>query len=233
MVGADNVLIVSAEHGLNTIKSKVKPEMVVAVSSIADMRVAWREAKVFAGPDKWVCIDGMTRVMDWIANIQLSGADRYYEATQSHQQPAADDMQFGKYMQKGEINSMAIYNRVGRDSEGLLGSWIGLPVNLYCSYLEDMTGRDKFEATIPWGPDVPGKVGLKAVMSTFDFVGRLDYDRERRLIAGFDPASNFYMGRTREEKDAKIDVPKSIMDFRLDEFVRLVSGEVKEEAVNA
>lgn len=225
LVGPDNVLIVSAERGLGTIKSKVREDMVVVVNNIGDLRGAWAKAKAFAGPGKWVCMDGMTNVMDWIANIQLAGADRYYEALQQHKDPQTEDLVYGKYISKGEINSMAIYNRVGRDSEGLLSSWISLPVNIYASYLEDMTGRAGFEASIPWGPDVPGRVGLKKVMGSFDYVGRLYYDAQNRLIGGFDPTSKVYMARTREDQAAKIVVPPTIENFNLAEFVKLVSGQ--------
>lgn len=223
LVGRDNVMVVSAEHGLNTIRSKVNPDLVVPVSSLDDLREKWQVIKAFARPDRWLCGDGMSQITEWIANTQLSMADRYYEAKTLGREPKTDDLPAGKYMQRGEINSMAIYGRVGRDSENLISSWIGLPVNLYCNYLEDMTGSSGFEKGPPWGPDVPGKVGLKAVMSSFDYVGRLFYDEQGRLCAGFNPASNYYMARTREDQ-AVVEIPKEIAPFRLDEFVKMVSG---------
>lgn len=223
LAGQDNVLLVSAEHGLNTIRSKVDAKNVVVAASIPDMRKAWAAAKEFAGPDKWVCIDGMSQVTEWISNSQLAMADRYYEAMQLSKTPDPADLPAGKYIQKGEINTMAIYGKVGRDSEGLLSSWIGLPVNLYCNYLEDMTGSSKFEKTIPWGPDVPGRVGLKAVMSSFDYVGRIVAQDNDTVTVGFDSASNFYMARTREDRTV-VRIPKDIPDFNLADFVKLVQG---------
>lgn len=223
LVGQDNVLVVSAEHGLNTIRSKVKADNIIVAASIPDMRKAWGAAQKFAGPNKWVCIDGMSQVTEWIANQQLSMADRYYEAVQLNKTPDSDDLPAGKYMNRGEINTMAIYGKVGRDSENLLSSWIGLPVNLYCNYLEDMTGSNKFEKTIPWGPDVPGRVGLKAVMSSFDYVGHIKVEDNDTVTVGFDSASNFYMARTREDRTV-VQIPKTVPNFNLAEFVKLVQG---------
>jgi hypothetical protein len=226
LVGAENVLVVSAERGLNTVRSKLTIDAnVIPVSSLADVRTAWGKAKEFARLDRWVCIDGMSEITTWIANEQLSGADRYYEAKLQNREPAQSDLQFGRFLQRGEINTMAIYGRVGRDSENLIGAWINLPVNLYANYLSDKTGSSGFEKTLPHGPDVPGRVGLKAVMSSFDFVGRLFYNERGELCAGFDAAqANYYMARTREDRSV-VEVPKLITNFSLADFVQLVKGE--------
>jgi hypothetical protein len=232
LYGAENVMVVSAERGLNTIKSKLTvPANVIAVTGLPDVRQAWGKAKEFARPDRFVCIDGMSEITTWIANEQLSGADRYYEAKLQNREPAQTDLQFGRYIQRGEINTMAVYGRVGRDSENLIGAWINLPVNLYANYLEDKTGSSGFEKTLPWGPDVPGRVGLKAVMSSFDFVGRLFYNERGELCAGLDAAqANYYMARTREDR-SMVEIPKMITNFSLAEFVKLVRGEKAAEAV--
>lgn len=232
LVGAENVLIINAEHGLNTIRSKVVDKQVITVASIPQVREAFVKAKQWAVPGKWVAIDGMSQVTEWIANDQLSMADRYYEAKQLGREPADADMPAGKYFQRGEINTMAVYGKVGRDSEGLLSAWIGLPCNLYCNYLEDMTGRSGFEASLPWGPDVPGKVGLKAVMSSFDYVGRLYYNDKGELCAGFNPKSNYYMARTRDDRDV-MEAPLEVTNFVLADFVKLVQGETAGKAVSA
>lgn len=234
--GAENVLIVSAEHGLNTIRSVVKRDMVISVANLPELRKAYsgpcREFAAEPDPRKWVTVDGMSQVTEWLANEQLSGADRYYEAMKLNRDPANSDLQFGRFLQRGEINTMAIYGKVGRESENLLAAWIGLPVNLYVNYLEDMTGSSGFERTLPWGPDVPGKVGLKAVMSSFDYVGRLYYDETGKLCAGFDPTSRLYMARTRDDWNA-VKVPTEIVGFSLGRFVARVMGEeVAEESTS-
>lgn len=229
LVGQENVLVVSAESGLNTVRSRLIDSQVVVVRNLPDMRAAWQRADAFArqpsdGTKRWVVVDGMSEVTEWIANEQLSMADRYYEATKLGRDPATADLAAGKYMQRGEINSMAIYGRVGRDSSNLIAAWIKLPCNLYANYLEDMTGSSGFEKTIPWGPDVPGRVGLKAVMSSFDFVGRLTYNERNELVAGFDATSRVYMARTREDRTL-VQLPSEITSFELGKFVQLLKGE--------
>lgn len=232
-------MVVNAERGLNTIKSKLTvPENVLTVPSLADVRKNFPKVQAFAtGPDKYICLDGGSRVVSWMANEQLNGADRFYEAMKKNLPQHTDDLQYGRFIQKGEINSMAVYNRVGRDSETLWNAWVGLNANVYVNFLEELTGSTGFEKTYPYGPDVPGKVGLTVAMSTFDFVGRLTYDNGR-LVAGFDPtAKNIYLAKVRDERDTGIIIPPEIPDFNLAEFFKLVRGEQsvyrKEEVAHA
>src|SRR5262245_64227607 len=78
--GADNVLIASAEHGLGTISTAVKnKDNVIVLASMKDVRANWKNITSFARHDRWICLDGGSQVMEWIANEQFSGADRYYE----------------------------------------------------------------------------------------------------------------------------------------------------------
>lgn len=231
--GAENVLIASAEGGLGTIESKLTvPDNIIRVTNIVELRAAFPKVQAFAtGPDKFVCLDGGSRVVSWLANEQLAGADRFYEATKTGRPVPPTDLPYGRFMQKGEINSMAVYNKVGRDSETLWNAWIGLNANLYVNFLEELTGSSGFEKTYPYGPDVPGKVGLTAVMSSFDFVGRLFFEevqengqRTTKLIAGFDPTEYTYMARTRDDHNL-VKVPAKIPDFSLAKFVKLLRGE--------
>lgn len=228
LVGANNVLIVSAEHGLNTIRSKVKEAQVIVISSMDELRKNFQKLNEFAakvGREGWLAVDGMSQVTEWLANDQLAGADRYYIASKLGQTIDQNDQQYGRFLQRGEINSMAIYGKVGRDSENLLSALIGLPCNLYVNYLEDKTGSSGFEKTLPWGPDVPGRVGLRAIMSSFDFVGRLTYNAEKKLVAGFDSSRpEFYLARTRDDH-AVVEVPREIVDFDLGQFAAMVQGE--------
>lgn len=225
--GAENVLVVNAERGLNTIKSKLTvPDNVLTVPTLAELRSEFPRVKAFAtGPDKYICLDGGSRVVSLMANEQLNGADRFYEAMKKNLPQRTEDLQYGRFIQKGEINSMAIYNRVGRDSETLWNAWVGLNANVYVSFLEELTGSNGFEKTFPYGPDVPGKVGLTVAMSTFDFVGRLTYD-QGKLVAGFDPTEkHLYLAKVRDDRDAGVVIPPTIPDFNLAEFFKLVRGE--------
>lgn len=224
--GAENVMVVNAERGLRTISSKltIKDNIIVA-PDLATLRASFPRVQAFAtGPDKFVCLDGGSRVVQWMANEQLNGADRYYEAMKKGQTISPADVQYGRFMQKGEINTMAVYNKVGRDSETLWNAWVGLNANVYANFWEEMVGSSGFEKTYPFGPDVPGKVGLAAVMSTFDFIGRLYTNDQGVLIGGFDPASYMYMSKKRDDR-AQVTLPDEIPDFNLAKFVRMVRGE--------
>lgn len=225
--GAENVMVVNAERGLNTIGSKLTvPDNVLTVPNLTELRANFGKVQAFAdGPHKYVCLDGASRVVSWMANEQLNGADRFYEAMKKNLPQRPDDIQYGRFIQKGEINSMAIYNRVGRDSETLWNAWVGLNANVYVNFLEELTGTTGFEKTFPYGPDVPGKVGLTVVMSTFDYVGRLTFD-QGRLVAGFDPTEkHIYLAKVRNDRDGGIIIPPTIPDFNLAEFFKLVRGE--------
>lgn len=231
LVGASNVLIVSAEHGLGTIRSKVDPANVIVAANYADIRSNWKRVVEFAKPDRWICMDGGSQVMEWLANEQFAGADRYFEAKARGLEIKDADKPFGRFMSdKGSIDAMRIYGRIGRDSELFLASWIGLPCNLYFNYLEDKTESSGYEKILPYGPDVPGKVGLRSVMSSFDFVFRLTFDANGCLVAGFNPASNVYLARTREDRTL-VTIPTEIVDFNLADFVRLVTGAPVEQTV--
>lgn len=224
--GADSVMVISAERGLNTIRSKVTvPEMILPVTNLTELRAAWGRAKDFATPDRWVCVDGMSQVMEWLANEQLSGAEKYYDAKARNQYIGDDLAPYGRYMSdKGNLDTMKVYGRIGRDSENLLSSFIGLNANIYCNYLEEKIGGTGYEKMPPYAVDVPGKVGLRAVYSSFDFIGRLYYGAEGELIGGFDPASRLYTARTREDRTL-VQMPKEIQNFELAKFVQLVKGE--------
>ena len=191
---------------------------------MAEVRSAYAEClKRFNRPDAWVCLDGMSQVMKWIANEQFKGADDYYEQMKSGLPIDKDLLEFGRFITgKDEIDAQKIYGRIGRDSEVLLSAWIRLKSNIYATYLEDMTGTANREKCIPWGPDVPGKVGLNAVMSSFDCVFRLSYDKDGKIVAGFNPTGNLYLSRTRDDRMAPgaQKIPNEISDFDLGAFVK-------------
>lgn len=232
MVGAANVLVVNAEHGLGTIRTRLtQPGNVLTVTNLAEYRTAWKAVAAFAAahagdPSAWVCIDGASSIHEWIANDQISSAERYFDLTAQGLPVDTPLKPFGRFIANGAINMMHIYGRIGRDSQNLLNALIGLPVNVYANYLEDLTGSDGFKSLPPYGPDVPGKVGLKAVMSSFDCVMRLSYAADGKLVAGCDPAqARTYMSRTRDDWSV-LRLPTTIPDFRLDQFIRMVRGEV-------
>jgi hypothetical protein len=118
---------------------------------------------------------------------------------------------------------MKIYGQIGTLSKLQLNAWLKLDANLYATYLEDQTSNGR-EKGPPYTVDVPGNVGLKAVMSSFDFVIRLTI-KGSKCVAQMDPASQLYLSRTREDQSRCGPLPKEIEDFRLDEFVQRLRGE--------
>ena len=225
LVGVENVLIVSAEGGLGVIESKLTvPENVVKISTLDDYRANWTKVKGFCHPDRWVAIDGGTQIADWIGNEQLSGADSYYDAKARGQSILPTLLPFGKYT-KGDsnnlvMNTMQVYGRIGRDIENAMAALKSLPVNLYMNFWEDMTESDGFKAMLPWGPDVPGKVGLKAVIGAFDFVLRFTVNGD--ILTAQTRTDGTALAKTREDRFAGIRVPSSIKNFELGKFIKLV-----------
>lgn len=220
--GSENVVIVNCEGGLGTIESSVNPANVIRVPDLSELRSAYgRCVKEFNRPDAWVCLDGMSQVMKWIANEQWKGADAYYDQMVSGLPIDPALKEFGRFITgKDEIDPQKIYGRIGRDSEVLLSAWIRLKSNIYATYLEDLTGSANREKCIPWGPDVPGKMGLNAVMSSFDCVFRMSYDKESRIVAGLNPTGNLYLSRTRDDRNATgLAIPNEIQDFDLGRFI--------------
>jgi hypothetical protein len=226
--GADKVAIVSAESGLNTIKSVVLEKNVIRCASLGDLRDAWaRCSKEFNTPDHWICMDGWSQIAEWIENEQFIGADRYYEelckGTPHEQMPIALRV-FGKFItNKDEIDNQKIYGKIGLEIQNVISAWIRLRSNLYANFLEKMTGSNGREATIPWGPDVPGRVGVKKVCSSFDYLFRMYYS-DGKLVAGMDPGSNLYLAKTREDRSIGGAVPKEVIDFDLAQFVKKYIG---------
>lgn len=225
LVGAENVLVISAEEGLNTVASKLTvPANVIAVTSLSEFRAAFPAIRKFSEENSagWVAIDGATQIADWVGNEQLANADRFYE-NYARGLPAPAGLEaYKRYVGRdGELNTMQIYGRIGRDMENMLGAWKTLPCNLYANFWEDMTVSNGFKAEPPYGPDVPGKVGLKAVIGAFDFVLRLTLNADGKLCAQT-RSSPLALCKTREDQFAGVIVPPEIVDFRLDEFIALV-----------
>lgn len=223
--GADKVAVISVERGLNTVRSSIKPDNVYVADSLETMRGAWAWAdKNFNAGDKWVCIDGGSRMMQLLANEQFSGAERVFERKAKGLDIRAADVPFSRYLtDKGNIETQQIYGRIGRDAENVLNSWLRLKSNLYVNYLQDLTGSNGREKTYPFGPDVPGRVGLKAVMSSFDFVLHLGLDDAGKLIARTRPTP-MYLARTREDRDTGVSIPAEMVNFNLASFVRAIQG---------
>ncbi len=240
--GADHVLFLNMEGGLGTIASQIDPDMIIPILSTADLRKAHATIKAkYDSPDYWVVADGATRYFDTLCNEQFRGAFEYFsrkcKGTSPSEMPA-ELKEFQRYVsaQKDAIDSFAVYNRVGCDIEYTLAAFTKLQCNQYWTFLEEFYGKSGTEKTIPYGPDVPGNVGRKAVMGAFDFVARLTYDDDRQVSASFDPTSAVSIAKTRNDLAAGVTVPPIVCPFDLAEFIETLrvkpSIQLAKEAVN-
>lgn len=228
-VGMENCFIASCDRGLGTIKSQVDFNNVISVDSWADMQVAFAKAqeRFLDQPDKWVLVDGITSLLLEHVNSLFAGTEKAYDRRALKQPIDAPLVPFSRYLTKNDqIDGMAIYGRVGRDLTRLFQSWKGLGTNLVFTFLEELTGvNDKREKTYPYGPAIPGNLGYRAAMSTFDYVIRLWYDTNGTLMAGT-KATGMYEARTREDRRTGVEIPPVIENFNLAEFVKLINGGV-------
>lgn len=250
-VGVENLLVLSAEGGLSTIKSVIeqRPAMVVKVNRLGSpgerydeakvgkeiaagnpvsLRQAWPAVKAFAdSPARWVAVDGASEITSWLSNEQITNTEALYEMKSLGQDPPDYLKPYGRFLgNNGSIQMPQVYGRIGRDIENLLSAWTGLPCNLLWNFLEDMTGSTGFEKCPPYGPHVPGKVGLRAVMGSFDFVGRM-MNRQGKCVAGFRTTPQ-YLARVRADWEAGVKIPSEIENFRLDSFLDLLAGKPRD-----
>lgn len=220
--GSERVFIASAEAGLGTIRSLVMPERVFTVNSLDDFRNAWAwGAERAASPDTWFVVDGGSRLMHWIANDLFEKANKAVEAM-LRDKLTKDLIPFVRFTSDNRVDGQKVYLEVALQIERLLGSLIRMGGNLYVTFLEDMTETNPVTRVRkpPYGPDIPGRRGLKAVMSTFDYVLRLKPGKSGALaITGGDDQS---LARTREDGRAGVVIPDTIPNFNLADFVRLI-----------
>lgn len=227
--GAANVFIVSADKGLNTVAGKFDTAQRWEVGSIDELRKAYAEvsAAIKGNSNAWVCLDGMTRVMNWIADDELDAGDQYARLIAEGTPHAAIETRLKPYRRfvnaDGGLDTMKLYGAIGTDSKMLLNAWVRLSCNLYATYLEDETSNGRTKGP-PYTPDVPGNVGLKHLMSTFDYVIRMAF-RDSDVVAQLDPSRvALYYSRTRENRALSGELPKEITGFNLAQFVDKVRG---------
>jgi hypothetical protein len=230
LVGAENVGIISCERGLNTIRSKVDDRYVRRVASRPELREAWAWAnETFNTPDQWVCVDGGTRVLNWVQAEIFGGAQKALEEIlggTKRLELKPEDRKYAPFVTKElDLNTQQMWIQTGFQCERLLDSFVKLGCNMYWTFWEERTSIDQYTKGPPAIPDTPGKGALSALKGVFDFIFRLVPDGET-VTAQFRNAkgSNAIYGKTRDDWDGGIKVPDSIAGFRLDEFVKLISG---------
>ena len=266
LVGGANVLIVEADQGLATIRSKlngvtkVRPvchriydpgdrgKFLSFVDAYDKEITPW----AVKHPSGWVITDGATDIHNWIKNEQFEFFERYWQEKCTQGEAAPWLRPFSRFItNKDEANTQLLYEKVGRDSQGFVVAMRALPCHWLALYREDLCGKGERpgEKVRPYGPDVPGKVGLEAVMSAFDIVGRLWYQNcpgskatpcklggdkvvdgrhtLPHLTAGFDPTTRDYMARVRQDLEAGNVIPPTVVDFDLARLVERVMGKAE------
>jgi len=228
--GPENVGIVSCEHGLSTIRSAVADEQVRECDNIRDFREAWRWAnEKYAGPDKWICVDGGTRAMQWLAGEVWAGTDAAYTLMATGTPKAEIPMTLKPYLRfitgQGEIDGMRQWIQIGRDADFELNRWVKLPCNSYWTFWEVETSLSQYQKGKPWQVDSPGTAGRDAVYGTFDFVLRLTRDGEK-VVATHDPTKRIVRSKARDDWEGGIKVPIDQPDFNLAAFVQTLRPQV-------
>lgn len=221
--GAANVGIVSCEDGLKTVASLIEPQHVKECNSIADLRAAFDwAAKRYAGPDKWICVDGGTRAMQWIAGEVWSGSDDAYTAIASGKSRASLDATLRPFLRfitkDGDIDGQRQWIQIGRDIDREMNRWVKLPCNLYMTFWEQESSIDQYRKGPPMQVDCPGTAGRDAIYGTFDFILRLTRDGDK-VIAKHDPTRKLIRSKTRDDWQGGVKVPTNIADFNLATFV--------------
>lgn len=229
--GAENVGIVSCEHGLSTIRSSIKEGQVRECANIKDFRSAWSWAlETYQGLGKWICVDGGTRAMQWLAGEVWAGTDAAYSLMATGTPKAEIPMNLRPYLRfitgAGEIDGMRQWIQIGRDADFELNRWVKLPCNSYWTFWEVETSLDQYRKGKPWQVDSPGTAGRDSVYGTFDFIMRLT-NVDGVQVATHDPGKRIVRSKARDDWAGGIKVPNEQVGFNLAAFTRLIRGEAK------
>lgn len=230
-VGADKVYIISADKGLNSIAGKFLPANRFEVNSVDEYRKIggelFKRLKENTDRDVWLCIDGASRIFQWMASQALDEADDYgarramgepHEAMPVHLKP------YKRFANaEGVIDQQRLYGPIGTDITRSINGFMRASANVYITLGEDETTRDR-TAGPPYTPDIPGKVGLKELMRTFDYIGRMVLADGAPMLQ-IDPEKvNFYWSRTRDNREVTGKLEGEIRNFNLAMFAKRMRG---------
>lgn len=227
--GADNVGIISAERGLNTIISLLTPENVRECDSIDDVRAAFAWAKQrYDRPDAHLFIDGGTRILDWIANAEHKGADDCLEYVVSGEPVPSNLQEFRRFITKEKnIDTGKVWQRIAMNSYMLLDAFKKGDWNLYMTFWADKTPTGQYNRDWPMQVDAQGKGSRDAVYGTFDYVFHVVKNAEKKRVV-YTETSFKYKCKRRLDHRLGVVIPEEITDFNLASFVKLVSQTNKE-----
>ena len=231
--GAENVGIISCESGLNTIASVIEPEFVRDADSFDDLKSAYAWAKTtFTKPGQWVCVDGGSRVLQWVSEEWWGGVYAAYEQVLNGMSPSqlpANLRKYAVYLAKDGVNNQGVWIRVGMECSRLFNGFVKLPSSMYWTFWEEQTNIDQYSKGLPWKPDTPGNGAFSAIKGAFDFIFRLSNDGDT-CRATCDPNGKVSYAKCRDDWNV-VRVPKSIErpdaadGFVLAEFVERLHGD--------
>lgn len=221
--GVENVAIVSCEDGLKVIGSSIDQKHVKECNSIRDLKEAWKWASDnYSGFDKWVCVDGGTRALEWIAGEIWAGTDAVYSllALEVPRDEWRKELRsFTRFItEKGAIDGQRQWMEIGRMADFELSRWVKLPANTYWTFWEDHTSKGQYEKGLPWTADGPGKGSRDAIYRALDFIFRITADGETFTVT-HDPSRRVVRSKARDDWQAGIKVPQEMAKFSLGSFV--------------
>lgn len=229
-LGAENVGIISCEHGLGTIQSVVDPRYVRVAEDMDGLRQAYMWARdTFKRPDQFVCVDGGSRVLDWIKSDVFTGTEKVFRKLMDGtrvQDLDGDERVYAMFITKqGEINTQAQWIKVSSRAVDMFNQFVRLPASMYWTFWEELTNIDQFSKGPPYKPDTPGKGSFDALKGAFDFVIRLVKSGDKSTAYCNDGEPRKYYAKRRDDWAGGIKVPDVIEDFDLAQFVKLLRPE--------
>lgn len=236
--GPDNILIVNCEQGLNTIKSKLPGVAVYDVSAgnenlapIDRFRQGWSWIKERDKPGAWLCVDGGTRVIQWMQDQIWSGTALAYNELVSgvrRNELSAAARPFGRFVTKDfDINSQGQWIELGMSAQRMFNMFVCLKANLYWTFWEDKTSVDQYKKDLPYTLDTPGNGARDAIKGAFDFICRLAPNAARDNCDAAFTNGQLQYAKVRDDWAGGVRVPAVIPNFNLAEFARFIRGEAK------
>ncbi len=237
--GAENVCVVSAEGGLGTIDSLLPKIHVERVRNLDEVRaavVSLREGELsrYNRKDAWVVYDGCTRILNWIGDSIQRLAEAGYLRKLQGGKAKPEHGRFASCISGADnFDSMRVFMFIGRDIESFLEEQVCLDANVYANFLMKLTRTIDRRPLKPWGPDCPGKMGIDAIMGSFDFVfpiGPRIVGGERKTVCKINPDPDEYLARKRLDRFTHDPLPDEIVGFDLGKFCAFLRGNNKEVA---
>ena len=223
--GAENVGIISCEHGLTSIASLLHAEHVRVCDSLDDLRAAHRWASErYARPDQWVVVDGGSRVLQWIEQEVWGSVEAAFSASVSGNVPQHLQEYLAFITKKDGINTQRVWSKVGSNAERLFNAFVKLPSSSYWTFWEQLTNIDQYTKGPPYIIDSPGEGTRKAAKGCFDYIYRLTRNKSGDLVAKL-RNDNVSYAKTRDDRLVVQNLPDEIVGFNLADFAGRVRGE--------